>query len=116
MCRRVRPLSRASGFMKDDTDTDGWSISRCPTPARLARISMPRSRNAPAGPMPARSRCAGEWMAPEDRITSLPEFGLLALDQRHHADAAGALEQQLGDLRLGRDRQVRAPPCAGVEI
>ncbi len=51
----------------------------------------------------------------EDHLVAA-EFGLLALDQRRDTDAAGALEQQLGDLRVGRDRQVRAPPCAGVEI
>ena len=58
--------------MDDDTETDGWSISRRPTPGRLARTSMPRSRYAPAGPIPARNRCAGEWIAPDDTMTSLP--------------------------------------------
>ena len=109
MCRRVSPLSRASGFMNDETETDGWSISRWPTPGRFARTSMPRSRRCPAGPMPARSRCAGEWIAPRrDDHLAAAKLGLPALDQRLDADAARALEQQLLDLRLGRDRQVRA--------
>src|SRR5438552_283199 len=56
--------------MKDDTDTEGWSISRWPIPGTFIRTSMPRSRNAGAGPMPARSRCAGEWIAPEETMTS----------------------------------------------
>src|SRR5262250_1575389 len=103
MCRRVRLLRRASGFIKDDTETEGWSISRCPTPAALARTSMPRSRSGPAGPIPARKRCAG---ADDDLIAA--ELLLLAFDDRFHADTAGALEQQRRDLRLGRDRQVRA--------
>ena len=44
------------------------------------------------------------------------EFGLRPFDERLDADAAGALEEQLGNLRLGRDRQVRTAPRAVVEI
>src|SRR5204862_502555 len=44
------------------------------------------------------------------------ELGLRPFDERLDADAAGALEEQLGNLRRGRDRQVRTPPRAAVEL
>ena len=39
-----------------------------------------------------------------------------AVDQRLHADAARALEQQLLDLRVGRDRQIGALARLAIEI
>ena len=112
------PLSRASGLMNDETEIDGWSISRWPTPgsmrddldAEIAQMARPARS-------PARSRCAGEWIAPDETMTSFAaELRLAAVDQRLDADAARALEQQLGDLGLGRDRQVVAQPRAVIEI
>ena len=51
MWRRVMPLSRACGLMKEESEIAGWSIRRWPTPGNAARTSMPRSRRWPAGPM-----------------------------------------------------------------
>ena len=67
--------------------------------------------------MPARSRCAGEWIAPrrEDDFAAA-EFLLAAVDQRLDADALRAFEQQLLHLRLGRYRQVGALACRAIEI
>ena len=45
-----------------------------------------------------------------------PELRARALHVRDHADAALALEQQLGHLRVGRDRQVGALARGGIEI
>src|SRR5437660_10957335 len=44
------------------------------------------------------------------------EFLLPAVDLRLDADAARALEQELLDLRVGRDRQVGAAACLAIEI
>ena len=117
MWRRVRPLSRHSGLMKDETEIDGWSISRWPTPGTCATTSMPRSRRWPAGPIPARNRCAGEWIAPDETMTSpprnsvsLPSTSALTPTQRV------PFEQQLLDLGQGRDRQILAQPRPRIEI
>ena len=95
ICRRVCSFMRAPRRMNEDSEIDGWSISRWPTPGSADTTGMPMSLRWPTGPMPARSRCAGEWMAPEDRITSRPRNSVslpstIAVD----ADAARALEQQ----------------------
>ena len=63
--------------------------------------------------MPARSRCAGEWIAPDETITSPPRN---PLNQGFYPNAACPLEYQLLDLGEGRDRQVAAQPGAGIEI
>ena len=73
ICRReCCAVSRAGRRMKEESEMEGWSIRRCPTPGKAERTSIPISRRCPTGPMPLRSRMAGEWMAPEERITSLP--------------------------------------------
>ena len=81
---------------------------------------MPRSRRWPAGPIPARSRCAGEWIAPDETMTSPAGFTRnsvsLPVDQRLDADATRSLEQQLLDLGQGRDRQIVAQPGYRIEI
>ena len=67
--------------------------------------------------MPARSRCAGEWIAPDDRMTSrAAELSLAPADPCLHADAAQPIEQQCTDLRIGGYRQVLAHTRAGIEI
>ena len=53
--------------------------------------------------------------AREDHLAR-PELLARALDVRHHADAAPALEQQLGHLRVGRDRQVGALARGRIEV
>ena len=72
MWRRVCSFMRAPRRTNEDSEIEGWSIRRWPTPARPASTGMPMSRRCPTGPMPARSRCAGEWMAPQDRMISRP--------------------------------------------
>ena len=72
MWRRVCSFMRAPRRTKDDSEIEGWSIRRWPTPGRPASTGMPMSLRCPTGPMPARSRCAGEWIAPEERMTSRP--------------------------------------------
>src|SRR5262249_1104497 len=49
-----------------------WLERFSPTPGRSARTSMPRSRNAPAAPMPERIRNAGECTPPAERMISRP--------------------------------------------
>ena len=53
--------------------------------------------------------------AREDHLAG-PELRALPLHVGHHADAALALEQQLGHLRLGGDREVAALARGGIEI
>ena len=51
MCRReCASVSRAGRRMKEDSEIDGWSISRCPTPGNAERTSIPISRRWPIGP------------------------------------------------------------------
>ena len=107
--------------MNDDTEIDGWSISRWPTPGTLATTSMPRSRRSPAGPMPGAQQMGRRVDRPRRDDDLAPrladaELGLLASDPRLDPDAARALEQQPLDLGFGRDRQIVAQPGARVEI
>ena len=88
-----------------------------PTPASAERTSIPRSFRCPTGPMPERSRWAGEWIAPQDRITSRARNSVrVALDMRDHADAPLAFEQQLAHLRVGRDREIAALAGGRIKV
>ena len=108
----------ASGLMNDETEIDGWSISRWPTPGTCATTSIPRSRRWPAGPIAGAQQMRRRMdRARRDDDLAAAELGLLAFDQRLDADAARALEQQLAEPAvIGRDRQVAAQPGAGIEI
>ena len=67
--------------------------------------------------MPARNRCAGEWIAPHDRMISRPRNSVSPpADARLHADAALARRTAARRLRVGGDRQVLAHPRAGIEV
>ena len=67
--------------------------------------------------MPARRRCVGEWMAPAERMISRPRNSVgLPVHQRLDPDAAEFLEQELGNLRACRDRQVWPFAHIGVEV
>ena len=50
----------------------GWSMRLAPTPGRSATSSMPRAASASLGPIPERSRIAGEPMAPAARVVRRP--------------------------------------------
>ena len=54
--------------------------------------------------------------ARRDDDLAAAELGLSSVDQRLDADAARPFEQQLLDLRQGRDRQIVAQPGARIEI
>ena len=89
----------------------------------LADARQPhQDRNAHFLEVPDRSDAGAQQMrrrmdrtAGEDDLAAA-ELLLLAIDQRLDADAARALEQQLLDLRVGRDRQVGALAGFAIEI
>ena len=117
MWRRVCSFMRAPRRTKDDSEIEGWSIRRWPTPGRPAS-----DRNAHVLEMPDRADAGAQQMrrrmdgaAGQDHLAAA-ELLLPAVDQRLHADAARALEQQLLDLRVGRDRQVGALARLAIEI
>ena len=86
--------------------------------AREAR----QHRNAHLPEVPDRSDAGAQQMrrrmdrAARENDLAAAELLLPAVDQRLHADAARALEQQLLDLRVGRDRQVGALARLAIEI
>ena len=87
---------RAPRRMKDESEIEGWSISRWPTPGRPAQ-----HRDAQLPQMPDRADAGAQQMRRRmDRAggqddLAAAELRLPPLDQRLHADAARALEQQL---------------------
>ena len=94
-----------------------WLERFSPTPGRSARTSMPSARRSPAGPMPDRSRNAGECTPPTERMISRALNSLfLATDPRADAGDAAALEHEAGRHRPVDDGQVAARAHRGVEI
>ena len=78
---------------------------------------MPMSLRCPTGPMPARSRCAGEWIAPQESTISRPRNSCsrpstcaFTPTQRVPSNS------KLPDLRVGGDRQIGALARVAIEI
>ena len=74
-------------------------------------LQMADRSDAGAQQMRRRMNCT----AREDDLATA-EFLFPSIDQRLHADALRALEQQLPDLRVGRYGQVGALACLAIEI
>jgi hypothetical protein len=95
---------------------EGWSIRRCPTPARP---SAPRSHlpEVPDRPDAVAQQDGGrvDGAGGEDHLPAA-ELPLLAVHQRRHADAAPALEEQAADLGVGGDGQIRPRPHLRVQV
>ena len=108
-------MSRASGLMNDDTEIDGWSISRWPTPGTLAHhLDAEIAQIGRPGRCPARNRCAGEWIAPDETMTSprlatrnsvsLPATSALTPTQRVPSNSSRWTWVSAEIVRLSRSR------------
>src|SRR5262249_25507745 len=102
-----------------------WLERFSPTPGRSARTSIPSSRKCPAGPMPERSRNAGECTPPAERMApaarraddrARAKSPRLPADPRADAGDAAPLEYQAGHGRAIDDRQIAARAHRRVEI
>ena len=109
-------VARASGRRSRSTNTDGCSVSPRPTRGWSATGAMPSARSSSAGPMPERSRIAGLWIAPAQRMHLAAVEPLLAGRRpRHDAGRAAAVDDDAVDQHAADDRQVR-PRARRLEV
>src|SRR6266511_1894079 len=65
-------LSQTPGLGTSATLLRGWSIRLAPTPGRSTVDTIPSASSSARGPIPERSRMAGEAIAPAERVMRRP--------------------------------------------